>query len=56
MKKRDQNTWYMPLLAQFQMIEDPMPLSRFAAIEAFLHLLSLTSTAGTSRSISALTP
>lgn len=42
MKKRDQNTWYMPLLAQFQMIEDPMPLSRFAAIEAVLHLLSLT--------------
>ena len=42
MTKRDQKTWYMPLSAQFQMIEDPMPLSRFAAIEAVLHLLSLT--------------
>ena len=42
MKNNDRNTWYAPLSAQFQFIEEAMPLSRFAAIEAVLHLLSLT--------------
>ena len=42
MKNNDRNTWYVPLSAQFQLIEEAMPLSRFAAIEAVLHLLSLT--------------
>lgn len=42
MKNNDQNSWYAPLYAQFQIIEDAMPLSRFVAIEAVLHLLSLT--------------
>jgi len=41
-KKNNKDVWYTPLVAQFQIIEDPMPLSRFAAIEAVLHLLSLT--------------
>lgn len=41
MKNHDWNTWYAPLSAQFQLIEEAMPLSRFAAIEAVLHLLSL---------------
>ena len=40
--KNNKNVWYAPLLAQFQAIEDAMPLSRFAAIEAVLHLLTLT--------------
>ena len=34
--KNNKNVWYAPLLAQFQAIEDAMPLSRFAAIEAVL--------------------
>ena len=42
MKNNDRNTWYEPLSAQFQLIEEAMPLSRFAAIEAVLYLLSLT--------------
>lgn len=42
MKNNDLNTWYAPLSAQFQLIEEAMPLSRFAAIEAVLYLLSLT--------------
>ena len=42
MKNNDRNTWYAPLSAQFQLIEEAMPLSRFAAIEAVLYLLSLT--------------
>lgn len=41
MKPNNQTVWYTPISAQFQMIEDAMPLSRFAAIEAVLHLLSL---------------
>lgn len=39
--KDDKNVWYAPLSAQFQVIEEAMPLSRFAAIEAVLHLLTL---------------
>lgn len=39
---KEKDSWYTPLAAQFQIIEDPMPLSRFAAIEAVLHLLSLS--------------
>ena len=42
MKNNDRNTWYAPLSAQFQLIEESMSLSRFAAIEAVLYLLSLT--------------
>ena len=42
MKNNDRNTWYAPLSAQFQLIEEAMPLSRFAAIEAVLYLMSLT--------------
>lgn len=41
MKNNDKNIWYAPLSAQFQHIEDGMPLSRFAAIEAVLYLLHL---------------
>lgn len=39
--KDNKNEWYEPLSAQFQVIEEAMPLSRFAAIEAVLHLLIL---------------
>lgn len=39
MKNKD--VWYAPLAAQFQAIEEPMPIARFAAIEAVLHLLAL---------------
>lgn len=39
--KNNKNVWYAPLSAQFQVIEEAMPLSRFAAIEAVLHLLTL---------------
>lgn len=39
--KDNKNVWYAPLSAQFQVIEEAMPLSRFAAIEAVLHLLTL---------------
>ena len=42
MKNHDQDAWYVPLSAQFQMIEGAMPLPRFAAIEAVLYLLSIT--------------
>lgn len=42
MKNHDQDAWYAPLSAQFQMIEGAMPLPRFAAIEAVLYLLSIT--------------
>ena len=41
--KDNKNLWYAPLSAQFQTIEEAMPLSRFAAIEAVLHLLALNS-------------
>lgn len=39
--KDNKNVWYASLSAQFQVIEEAMPLSRFAAIEAVLHLLTL---------------
>lgn len=39
--KDNKNVWYAPLSAQFQVIEEAMPLSRFAAIEAVLHLLTI---------------
>ena len=39
--KDKKDVWYAPLSAQFQMIEEAMSLSRFAAIEAVLHLLTL---------------
>ena len=39
MKNKD--VWYAPLAAQFQTIEEPMPIARFAAIEAVLYLLAL---------------
>ncbi len=39
MKNKD--VWYAPLAAQFQAIEEPMPIARFAAIEAVLYLLAL---------------
>ena len=39
MRQNDQ--WYEPISAQFQTVEDAMPLSRFAAIEAVLNLLYL---------------
>lgn len=41
MRKNDMDVFYTPLCAQFQMIEDAMPLFRFAEIEAVLYLLSL---------------
>ncbi len=39
MKNKD--VWYAPLKAQFRVIEESMPIARFAAIEAVLHLLAL---------------
>lgn len=39
--KNNKDVWYAPLSAQFQVIEEAMPLSRFAAIEAVLYLLTL---------------
>lgn len=39
MKNKD--VWYAPLAAQFQAIEKPIPIARFAAIEAVLYLLAL---------------
>jgi len=41
MKHNGKNVWYEPLLPQFQAIDDAMPISRFAAIEATLYLLFL---------------
>ena len=41
MKSKNNEIWYAPLAAQFQVIEEAMPLSCFAAIEAVLHLLKL---------------
>lgn len=41
MKENNENLWYAPLSAQFQTINGAMSLSRFAAVEAVLHLLSL---------------
>lgn len=44
MQKNSKDMLYAPLLAQFQMIDNAMPLSRFAAIEAVLYLLTLCET------------
>ena len=41
MKKNSKDMLYAPLLAQFQLIDNAMPLSHFAAIEAVLYLLAL---------------
>ena len=41
MKNNNRNSWYVPLSAQFELIENAMPLRCFAAIEAVLYLLSL---------------
>lgn len=41
MQKNSKDMLYAPLWAQFQMIDNAMPLSRFAAIEAVLYLLAL---------------
>jgi len=41
MKSNNQTMWYTPVSTQFQMIEDAMPLYRFAAVEAVLYLLFL---------------
>ena len=42
MRQTNINARYAPLEAQFQSIEDAMPLYRFAAIEAVLYLLLLS--------------
>ena len=34
MKNNDRNTWYAPLSAQFQLIEESMSLSRFASLSS----------------------
>lgn len=41
MMNKSKDGWYDPLAALFQGMEEPMPLARFAAIEAVLHLLAL---------------
>lgn len=41
MMNKSRDGWYAPLAARFQGMEEPMPLARFAAIEAILHLLAL---------------
>lgn len=41
MKNNNRNFWYVPLSAQFELIENAMPLRCFAAVEAVLYLLSL---------------
>ena len=41
MVNRNRDGWYAPLAAQFRNVEEPMPLTKFAAIEAVLYLLSL---------------
>lgn len=38
---KNEELWYAPLSAQYQGIEEAMPLRRFAGIEAVLYLLSL---------------
>ena len=40
MVNKAKDGWYAPLAAQFQGMDEPMPLTRFAAIEAVLHLLA----------------
>lgn len=42
MRQNNANLRYAPLAAQFQQIEEAMPLYRFAAIEAVLYLLLLS--------------
>jgi len=39
-KSKQKIEWYIPLAPQFCTIEDSMPMERFAAIEAVLHLLT----------------
>ncbi len=41
MKTKNKTIWYAPLAAQYQAIDEVMPIARFAAIEAVLHLLTL---------------
>lgn len=41
MKDNSKYVWYEPLSAQFKLIDGAMPLSRFAAIEAVLYMLTL---------------
>jgi len=41
MKNKQTHLRYAPLAAQFERIDGPLPLYRFAAVEAVLHLLSL---------------
>ena len=45
MVNKAKDGWYAPLAAQFQGMDEPMPLARFAAIEAVLHLLALNAPA-----------
>ena len=45
MMNKSRDGWYAPLAARFQGMEEPMPLARFAAIEAILHLLALNAPA-----------
>ena len=45
MMNKSKDGWYDPLAALFQGMEEPMPLARFAAIEAVLHLLALNAPA-----------
>jgi hypothetical protein len=45
MMNKSKDKWYAPLAAQFQSINEPMPLARFAAIEAVLYLLVLNAPA-----------
>ena len=45
MMNKSKDGWYNPLAALFQGMEEPMPLARFAAIEAVLHLLALNAPA-----------
>ena len=40
MMNKSRDGWYAPLAARFQGMEEPMPLARFAAIEAILHFAS----------------
>lgn len=53
MMNKSRDGWYAPLAARFQGMEEPMPLARFAAIEAILHLLALNAPA---KSLSVIYP
>ena len=55
MVNKAKDGWYAPLAAQFQGMDEPMPLARFAAIEAVLHLLALNAPAA-SKSLSFICP